>query len=223
MAPIRLLLVDDHEVVRFGLRSMLELEPDMVVVGEASDGEAALREATAHRPDVVILDVRMGEMDGIATCRELKSRAPETAVLMLTSFGAEDAVIAALMAGASGFLLKNAGRSALLSAVRAVTRGQSLLDPAVTRAVTRRLVELAARSAPAEVAALSQREREVLTLIAEGLTNRAIADRLVISEATARNHVSHILEKLGLTRRSQAAVLATRLGLGPSGAPSPEP
>lgn len=215
MPTIRVLLVDDHEVVRFGLRSMLELEADMTVVGEAEDGLAAIREAEARRPDVVILDVRMGAMDGITACREIKSRCPETAVLILTSFGTEDAVVAALMAGASGFLLKNAGRAALLQAVRAIAQGHSLLDPAVTRSVTRRLVELAARQEPAEVAPLSQREREVLTLVAEGLTNRAIADRLVISEATARNHVSHILEKLGLTRRSQAAVLAARLGLAP--------
>jgi two-component system response regulator DevR len=200
MRSIRVLLVDDHEVVRLGLRSMLELEPDMIVAGEAADGASAIRQADALRPDVVILDVRMGEIDGITACREIKSRRPESAVLMLTSFGTDDAVIAALMAGANGFLLKNAGRAVLLQAVRTVAGGHSLLDPAVTRTVTGRLVDLANRSGPTEVAALSQREREVLTLVAEGLTNRAIADRLIISEATARNHVSHILEKLGLAR-----------------------
>jgi DNA-binding NarL/FixJ family response regulator len=216
MALIRVLLVDDHEVVRIGLRSLLELEPDIVVTGEAADGAAAVAAAAALRPDVAILDVRMGEVDGISACREIRSACPETSVLILTSFGTEEAVLASLMAGASGFLLKNAGRATLLQAVRTLASGQSLLDPAVTRGVMHRLVELTARVGPAEVAQLSEREREVLRLVAEGLTNRAIAERLVISEATARNHVSHILEKLGLSRRSQAAALAARLGLLPS-------
>jgi DNA-binding NarL/FixJ family response regulator len=213
MAPIRVLLVDDHEVVRIGLRSLLELEPDIVVAGEAGDGDAAVAQAVAVRPEVAILDVRMGEMDGITACREIRSRCPQTAVLMLTSFGTEEAVLASVMAGAAGFLLKNAGRATLLQAVRALALGQSLLDPAVTRTVMHRLVQLTAQTGPSEVAHLSDREREVLLLVAEGLTNRAIADRLIISEATARNHVSHILEKLGLSRRSQAAALAARLGL----------
>ena len=213
MATIRVLLADDHEVVRLGLRTMLELEPDITVVAEASDGAAAVREASAHRPDVVIMDVRIGPVDGIEACRELKSRHPEVGVLMLTSFGTDEAVLAALVAGASGFLLKNAGRADLLRAVRVIGEGGSLLDPAVTRGVTQRLVDLATRAEQPEVAQLSQREREVLVLVARGLTNREIAARLVISEATARNHVSHILEKLGLSRRSEAAALAARLGL----------
>lgn len=213
MPPVRVLLADDHEVVRFGLRSMLELEPDITVVGEAADGEAALRLALAHRPDLVILDVRMSGMDGITACREIRSSLPETAVLMLTSFGSEEAVLAALMAGAAGFLLKNTGRAALLQAVRTVASGQSLLDPAVTRTVTRRLVELSRRDVPPELAALSERERDVLALVARGLTNRAVAEQLTISEATTRNHVSHILDKLGLSRRGEAAALAARLGL----------
>jgi DNA-binding NarL/FixJ family response regulator len=133
--------------------------------------------------------------------------------LLLTSFGTEQAVMAGLMAGASGFLLKNSGRAELLRAVRAVARGESLLDTAVTRTVTRRLVELASRAESPELAQLSQREREVLALVAQGLTNREIATRLVISEVTARNHVSHVLEKLGLNRRAEAAALAARLGL----------
>ena len=213
MPPVRVLLVDDHEVVRFGLRSMLELEPDIAVVDEAADGNTALRLALAHQPDLVILDVRMSGMDGITACREIRSSLPETAVLMLTSFGSEEAVLAALMAGAAGFLLKNTGRTALLQAVRAVAAGQSLLDPAVTRTVTRRLVELSRRDVPPELAALSERERDVLALVARGLTNRAVAERLTISEATTRNHVSHILDKLGLSRRGEAAALALRLGL----------
>ncbi|MFN8556227.1 MAG: response regulator transcription factor [Dehalococcoidia bacterium] len=220
MTQVRVLLVDDHEIVRVGLRAVLDAEPDLRVVGEAADGTAAVRQAEALHPNVVLMDVRMGPTDGITACREIKSLLPETGVLMLTSFGADEAVIAALMAGASGFLLKNAARADLVRAVRAVAAGQSLLDPAVTRHVTRRLVELAAQVEPPELAALSAREREVLALVAQGLTNHGIAERLVISDATARNHVSHILEKLGLSRRSEAAALAARLGLlgGPGAA-----
>ncbi len=211
---IRLMLVDDHEIVRTGLRAMFELEDDMEVVAEAGDGESAVASAAGARPDVVVMDIRMGGgIDGIDACRQMKSERPETAVLMLTSFGTDEAVFAALVAGASGFLLKNTGRAELLRAVRLVAEGQSLLDPAVTGRVTKKLVELAQGSAPNELADLSAREREVLVLVAKGMTNREIAAQLVISDSTARNHVSHILEKLGLSRRTEAATLATRLGL----------
>lgn len=211
---IRILLVDDHEIVRTGLRAMFELEDDIEVVGEAGDGEAAIAAAGSVSPDVVVMDIRMGGgIDGIDACREIKSARPETGVLMLTSFGTDEAVFAALMAGASGFLLKNTGRAELLRAIRLIADGQSLLDPAVTGRVTRKLVELAQGSGPDELAELSAREREVLVLVAKGMTNREIAAQLVISDATARNHVSHILEKLGLSRRTEAATLAARLGL----------
>ena len=211
---IRILLVDDHEIVRTGLRAMFELEDDMEVVGEAGDGESAIAAASSLSPDVIVMDIRMGGgIDGIDACREIKSVHPRTGVLMLTSFGTDEAVFAALMAGASGFLLKNTGRSELLRAIRLIAGGQSLLDPAVTGRVTRKLVELAQGSGPDELAELSGREREVLVLVAKGMTNREIAAQLVISDATARNHVSHILEKLGLSRRTEAATLATRLGL----------
>ena len=213
MSAIRVLLVDDHEVVRFGLRSMLAIEPDIAVVGEAADGAAAVRAAHTHQPHVVVLDLRMGGLDGIEACRAITSELPGTAVLILTSFGTDEAVLQALMAGASGFLLKNAGRAELLRAIRIVASGQSLLDPAITGRVTRRLVELASRDGHPELAQLSPREREVLTLVARGLSNREIGDRLVISETTARNHLSHIFDKLGLRRRSEAVALATRLGL----------
>ena len=211
---IRILLVDDHEIVRTGLRAMFELEDDMEVVGEAGDGESAIAAASSLSPDVIVMDIRMGGgIDGIDACREIKSVHPRTGVLMLTSFGTDEAVFAALMAGASGFLLKNTGRAELLRAIRLIAGGQSLLDPAVTGRVTRKLVELAQGSGPDELAELSGREREVLVLVAKGMTNREIAAQLVISDATARNHVSHILEKLGLSRRTEAATLATRLGL----------
>ena len=212
-APIRVLIVDDHEVVRVGLRTLLQLEGDLTVVGEAADGDQAVREAARRQPDVVIMDVRMGVLDGIEACRAIKSERPATGVLMLTSFGTQDAVLAALMAGASGFLLKNAGHEELLRAIRAIAAGESLLDPAVTRGVTQRLVELVANGEHPLLRALSAREREVLVLVARGQTNKEIADALVISETTARNHVSHILDKLGVRRRAEAAVLAAQLGL----------
>ena len=213
MARIRVLIADDHEVVRVGLRTLFEAERDIQVVGEAADGEAALREAQAKRPQVVLMDVRMGPTDGIQACRQIKSEMPDIGVVMLTSFGTEEAVLASLMAGASGFLLKNTGRADLLRAVRAVAKGESLLDPAVTGRMTRRLVELAAKAEDERMAALSAREREVLQLVAQGLTNRQIAERLVIAEATARNHVSHILDRLGMSRRAEAAAFAAQMGL----------
>jgi len=210
---IRVMLVDDHEIVRTGLRAVFEMEDDIEVVAEAGDGPSAVAQAAAAKPDVVLMDIQMGAMDGIAACREVKSAMPAAKVLMLTSFGTEEAVLASLMAGASGFLLKNTGRDGLLSAVRALAAGQSLLDPAVTGQVMQRLVNLASERGPDELAQLTEREREVLVLVGKGMTNREIAAALVISDATARNHVSHIFEKLGLTRRSEAAALAARLGL----------
>jgi DNA-binding NarL/FixJ family response regulator len=160
------------------------------------------------------MDIRMGASDGITACRELKAELPGTKVLMLTSFGTEEAVLSSLMAGASGFLLKNTGRDGLLNAVRTLAAGGSLLDPAVTGAIVQKLVALATQNGPDELAELTEREREVLALVAKGKTNKEIATDLVISEATARNHISHIFEKLGLSRRSEAAALAARLGLG---------
>ena len=212
-ASIRVMIVDDHEVVRVGLRSLLEMEPDIRVVAEAADGDQATAEARVAAPSVVLMDVRMGRTGGIEACRELKEALPDVRVLMLTSFGTRDEVLAALMAGASGFLLKNTGREELLRAVRAVAAGESLLDPAVTAGVTDRLVELAGQAEDPRIAPLSEREREVLRLVAQGQTNKEIAESLVISAATARNHVSHILEKLGMRSRTEAAALAAELGL----------
>jgi two-component system, NarL family, response regulator DevR len=206
---LRLLLVDDHEVVRAGLRTLLEMEPDLEVAGEASSGEEAIRQARALRPDVVLLDVVMEGIGGVEACRELRSLAQPPRVLMLTSFSDDDAVVSSILAGASGYLLKNTSRSELLRAIRAVGAGQELIDPAVTGKVTRRLAQLA-RGPQALPNPLSDRESEVLALIARGCTNREIADRLVISEKTAGHHVSHILDKLGLSRRSEAAVYAVR-------------
>ena len=212
----RLLLVDDHEVFRIGLRTVLEFEPDLKVVGEAGDALAGVQAAESLRPDVVLMDVRLGGIDGVQACREIRSRFPEVRVVMLTSFADEDVVMSSIMAGAAGFVTKNVGRAELLKAIRAVAAGESLLDPTVTKKVLERLVSLTRKDREREVDQLSEREREVLALVAQGLTNREIAEKLVLSEHTARNHISRIFEKLGLSRRSEAAAYAARMGLAPA-------
>jgi DNA-binding NarL/FixJ family response regulator len=213
MRPSKVLIVDDHEVVRLGLRGALEIEDDMDVVGDVGDARAALQEAEIHRPDVVLMDVRMPGTDGIEACRMIRDSLPETRIVMLTSYSDEQAVFASIMAGASGYLLKNTRRDDLLSAVRSVAAGKSLLDPGIASSVMKRLRELTAKEQEWELSVLSRREAEVLTLVAEGLTNREIAARLIISENTARNHVSRILDKLGLGRRAEAAAFAAQHGL----------
>jgi DNA-binding NarL/FixJ family response regulator len=208
----RLMIVDDHEVVRMGLRAALEVEPDFTVIAEAGNGQEAFDKARAHRPDIVLMDVRMDGMDGIEACREIRNELPDTKVLMLTSFAEEETVVAALLAGAAGYVLKNVARSRLLEALRSVARGESLLDSKVTRAVLEKLTQKPVPQAE-ESDDLTAREREVLALIAEGATNKEIAAKLVVSENTARNHVSHILAKLGFSRRSEAAAYAVKKGL----------
>ncbi|MCW8376145.1 response regulator [Streptomyces justiciae] len=211
--PIRVFLLDDHEVVRRGVADMLDAEPDISVVGDAANAEHALVRAPAVRPHVAVLDVRLPDGDGITVCRELRSRMPELAVLMLTSFDDEEALLDAIMAGASGYVLKQIKGSDLVSAVRTVATGQSMLDPATTARLMRSLrTEPAEAPAEApELAGLSPREREILALIGDGLTNREIGKRLYLSEKTVKNHISRLLAKLGVQRRVQAAVLATHL------------
>ena len=177
MAKVRIMIVDDHEVVRSGLKAILEPKGDFDVVGEAASGEEAIAQVAAHRPGVVLMDVRMEEMRGIEACRAIKSAHPEVNVLMLTSYSEEEAVTAAIMAGASAYLLKNVGRSELIKAIRGVAAGQNQLDPAVTRQVMEKLARLIAREEAQGVAELSQRGREVMAPIAEGATNRGIAAR----------------------------------------------
>jgi DNA-binding NarL/FixJ family response regulator len=204
------MLVDDHEVVRLGIESAIESAEGMTAVASVSDGAAALAEAPVLAPDVVLLDVLMPGMDGIETCRRLREELPETRVVMLTSHTDEDAVFAAIMAGASGYLLKNTSSRAIVDAVRSVAEGRSTLDPSVTAGVLKRLRTTDASSGVPGLRDLSEREHEVLLMVAEGLTNLEIAERLVLSPHTVRNHVSNILTKLDLRRRSDAAVFATR-------------
>ncbi len=213
MKPIKVMIVDDHEVVRLGLKAAVEPEADIDVVADTGDAKAALREAEFSRPDVVLMDVRMPGLDGIQACRMLREVLPETKVVMLTSYSDEQAVMASIMAGASGYLLKNTRRAELLNAVRSAAAGESLLDPGVTARVLARLRELSVKEEDREVALLSEREKEVLALVAQGLTNKEIAAQLIIGENTARNHVSRILDKLDMSRRSEAAAFAVEHGL----------
>ncbi|MER7493109.1 response regulator transcription factor [Streptomyces pharetrae] len=209
--PIRVFLLDDHEVVRRGVRDLLDDEPDIDVVGEAATVEQAMVRVPALRPRVAILDVRLPDGDGVTVCRELRSRMPELACLMLTSFDDEEALLDSIMAGASGYVLKQIQGSDLVTAVRAVARGQSLLDPSATTRVMARL--RGAEQPPDEpdvLPDLTAREREILALIGEGLTNRQIGQRLYLAEKTVKNHISRLLAKLGVERRIQAAVIATQ-------------
>ncbi len=210
--PIRVFLLDDHEVVRRGITDLLDAEADISVVGDADSVEHALVRGPALRPHVAVLDVRLPDGDGITVCRELRSQMPELACLMLTSFDDEDALLDAIMAGASGYVLKQIRGSDLVSAVRTVASGQSMLDPATTARLMRSLRDPAEPPTMApELASLSPREREILTLIGEGLTNRQIGKNLYLSEKTVKNHISRLLAKLGVQRRVQAAVLASHL------------
>ncbi|MGW7303684.1 response regulator [Streptomyces sp. NPDC054829] len=211
--PIRVFLLDDHEVVRRGLTDLLDAEPDISVVGDAENVEHALVRAPAVRPHVAVLDVRLPDGNGITVCRELRSMMPDLACLMLTSFDDEDALLDAIMAGASGYVLKQIRGSDLVAAVRTVASGQSMLDPATTARLMKSLrTEPVEQPAEApELAGLSPREREILALIGDGLTNREIGKRLYLSEKTVKNHISRLLAKLGVQRRVQAAVLATHL------------
>jgi two-component system response regulator DevR len=208
MAKTRIMIVDDHEVVRLGMRAAFEAEPDLAVVGEASNGAEALAKMPVLDPELILMDVRMEKMDGIEACREIKSRYPDVIILMITSYTDEDAVISSILAGASGYLLKHLSRAELLRSIRRASSGQSLIDAEATKRAMEHLTQMPGSE-------LTEREREVLALVARGLTNKQIADKLYVSEKTARNHVSHILEKLGFSRRSEAAAFAVEHKLVP--------
>jgi DNA-binding NarL/FixJ family response regulator len=202
-------LVDDHEIVRRGISDLLGEEPDLEVVGEAASATEALALMPAATPDVAVLDIRLPDGNGIELCRELRSRLPTVQCLMLTSFADDEALFDAIMAGASGFVLKQILGGDLVHAVRTVAAGQSLLDARTTSALLDRIRRERVRGDPLRT--LSEQERTVLELIGEGLTNRQIADRMFLAEKTVKNYVSHLLSKLGMQRRTQAAVLASRL------------
>ncbi|WP_328436760.1 response regulator transcription factor [Streptomyces sp. NBC_00444] len=209
--PIRVFLLDDHEVVRRGVHDLLNDEPDITVVGEAANVAQALVRVPALRPQVAVLDVRLPDGDGVTVCRELRSQMPELACLMLTSFDDEEALLDSIMAGASGYVLKQIQGSDLVSAVRTVAAGQSLLDPSATARLMARLRQgQEPAPEPDALPGLTDREREILALIGEGLTNRQIGQRLYLAEKTVKNHISRLLAKLGVERRIQAAVIATQ-------------
>jgi two-component system, NarL family, response regulator DevR len=206
--PIRVFLLDDHEVVRRGLKDLLEADGDIVVVGESGLAQEAARRIPALRPDVAVLDGRLPDGSGIDVCREVRSAHPEIAALILTSYDDDEALFSAIMAGAAGYVLKQIRGNDLVDAVRRVAAGQSLLDPAVTARVLDRL-----RAGPEEdkaLAPLTDQERRILELIGEGLTNRQIAERMFLAEKTVKNYVSSLLGKLGMERRTQAAVFAVK-------------
>jgi two-component system, NarL family, response regulator DevR len=206
---IRVFLLDDHEIVRRGLRELLEAEDGIEVVGEAGTAEDAVRRIPATRPNVAVLDVRLPDGNGVEACRDIRSAHPDINCLMLTSFADDEALFDSIMAGASGYLLKQVRGADLVDSVRRVAAGQSLLDPTVTAKVLERL-----RNPPQEdsqLTGLTERERAILDLLAQGLTNRQIGEQLYLAEKTVKNYVSNLLTKLGMHRRTEAAVYAARL------------
>jgi DNA-binding NarL/FixJ family response regulator len=206
---INVFLLDDHEIVRRGVRELLEAEPDIEVIGEAGTAASALARVPALKPDVAVLDVRLPDGDGVMVCRELRSLMPELACLMLTSFGDDEALFDAIMAGAAGYVLKQIRGTDLVGAIRTIASGESLLDPEAARKVMNRMREQANKADP--LAGLTGQERRILELIGEGLTNRQIGERMFLAEKTVKNYVSALFAKLGMERRTQAAALATRV------------
>jgi two-component system, NarL family, response regulator DevR len=207
--PVRVFLLDDHEIVRRGLRELLESDGSIEVIGESGSAREAARRIPALRPDVAILDGRLPDGTGMDVCRDVRSLDPRIACLILTSYDDDEALVAAILAGAAGYVLKQIRGTELLAAVHRVAQGQSLIDPQLTQRVVNRI-----RQEPAEDPALAQltdQERRILLLIAEGLTNRQIAERMFLAEKTVKNYVSSLLAKLGMERRTQAAVFASRL------------
>jgi two-component system response regulator DevR len=210
MSETRILIVDDHEVVREGLRALLNRKEGLAVVGEAGSVEQAVAEAARTKPDVIIMDVRLPDGSGIEACREIRQAHPETRVIMLTSYADEDAVFASILAGAAGYLLKQTRGNALADAISSVMRGESLLDPAVTQKVLERVRTSGQRGEDDPLSALTDQEHKILALIAEGKTNKEIADEVYLSDKTVKNYVSNILSKLNLRRRSEAAAFIAR-------------
>ena len=208
-APIKVFLLDDHEIVRQGVRDLLETQPDMEVIGEAGTASSALARIPALRPNVAILDLKLPDGDGVSVCRDIRSRVPEVACLMLTSVDDDEALFNAIMAGAAGYVIKDIRGADLVSAVRTVASGQSMLDPRAASQLMTRLRDAATRKDPLE--GLTNQERRILELIGEGLTNRQIGERMYLAEKTVKNYVSNMFQKLGMERRAQAAAYAARI------------
>jgi len=209
--PLTLLIVDDHEVVRQGLVAMLGRRPEFHVVGEAGTVAEAVAAARRWEPNLVVMDVRLPDGSGIEACREIRADLPDTRVVILTSYPDEDAVLSAIVAGASGYLLKQVRARDLVAALQAVGRGESLLDPAVTGRVLERVRRIATGTATDELSALTAQEQKILMLVAEGKTNKQIAEEVFLSDKTVKNYVSSILSKLNLERRAQAAAYIAKL------------
>ncbi len=208
MGKLRVILVDDHEVVRVGLRTLLSRNPDLDIVDEASSGQEAVRKALMHRPDIVVMDIRLAGMSGIEACREITQAAPAIKVIMLTSYGDDDTLFEAIAAGASGYVLKQIGSNDLVKAIETVGRGDAALDPATTSRVFARMREEARKKEESAFSELTEQELRVLSFLAEGRTNREIADALALGEGTVRNYVSSIFSKLHVNNRAEAAAYA---------------
>src|SRR5215471_16607764 len=206
---VTVFLLDDHEIVRRGVYDLLEAEPDITVIGEAGTAESALARIPALKPDVAVLDVRLPDGSGVTVCREIRSKMPEVACLMLTSFGDDEALFDAIMAGAAGYVLKQIRGTDLVGAVRTVASGGSLLDPQAASKVMARMRDRSRKPDP--LAGLTDQERRILELIGEGLTNRQIGERMFLAEKTVKNYVSSLFAKLGMERRTQAAAYAARI------------
>ena len=213
MVKQRILLVDDHEVVRLGLKSLLERHPQFEIVGEAAPAREALEQVENNHPDVVVMDIRLPGTSGIEACEEITSRFPETRVLMLTSYAEDEMLFSAIRAGASGYILKQIGGEGLVRALEAVARGEALLDPAVTQRVFQEVRRAVKEEEASAFVHLSQQEKNVLLLVSEGRTNREIAKALFLGEGTVRNYVSSILSKLGVSNRAEAAAYAVEHNL----------
>jgi DNA-binding NarL/FixJ family response regulator len=209
--PLRLLVVDDHDVVRQGLVALLGRRQGFEVVAEAGTAAEAVEQARRYEPDIVVMDVRLPDGSGVEACREIRAERPATRVIMFTSYPDEEAVLSAIVAGASGYLLKQVRARDLVSALEAVGRGESLLDPAVTEKVLERVRRIATGTASDDLAALTSQEQKILLLVAEGKTNKEIASDVFLSDKTVKNYVSSILSKLNLERRAQAAAYMARL------------
>jgi DNA-binding NarL/FixJ family response regulator len=209
MDPIRIVLIDDHEVVRAGIKAMIDAQDDLEVVGEAGTAEDGLRRVGYDEPDVVVLDVRLPDSSGVEACRDIRSRFPDVKVLMLTSFADEEALLSAILAGAAGYVLKRVKGTDLVDDIRRVGAGESLLDPVMTERLFERL-----RSGPKTdplLSKLSDQERQIVHYIADGMTNKQIADEMFLAEKTVKNYVSNLLAKMGMSRRSEAAAYVARM------------